>query len=80
MTFRALAYGYTPGLLGVIPICGGVVGGIWAIVLVIIAGKLGHGTDWWRSILAYFLPTILCCCLLMGLATAMGLLGSFASR
>jgi hypothetical protein len=66
-------------LLGVVPICGGIVGAIWAIVLVIIAGKLGHGTDWWRAILAYFLPIILCCCLLTWLATALGLIGTFAN-
>lgn len=73
MTFRAVCYGGTPQLLGVVPICGGFVGGIWALVLVIMAGKLGHGTDTWKAILGYFLPILLCCCLAAGLGLMFGL-------
>ena len=79
VTFRAVAYGNTPNLLAVIPFCGGVAGGIWALVLVIIGGKIGHGTDWWRAILAYFLPTILCCCLLTWLLMTLGFFGAISS-
>ena len=79
VTFRAVAYGNTPTILGIVPFCGGIVGGIWAMVLVIMAFKLGHGTDWWRAILAYFLPTIVCCCLLTWLLMSFGLLGALAN-
>ena len=78
VSFRAVAYGNTPALLGIVPLCGGLVGGLWAMVLVIMAFKLGHGTDWWRAILAYFLPTILCCCLVGWLMMSFGLLGALA--
>lgn len=78
VTFRAVAYGNTPSLLGVVPFCGGIVGALWALVLVILGGKLGHGTDWWRAILAYFLPIILCCCLVVWVATTFGLLGALS--
>ena len=77
-TFRAIAYGNTPALLCIIPFCGGFVGGIWALVLVIIGFKLGHDTDWWRAILAYFLPTIICCCLILWLLTTFGFIGALA--
>ena len=76
VTFRAIAYGSTPNLLCVLPICGGFIGGIWAMVLAILAARQGHGTDWWRAILAYFLPLIACCCLGLWLAMTLGLLGA----
>lgn len=79
VTFRAVAYGNTPNLLAVIPLCGGFAGGIWALVLVIIGGKIGHGTDWWRAILAYFLPTIICCCLMTWLLMTLGVFGAIAN-
>jgi hypothetical protein len=78
-TFRAIAYGNTPALLCIIPFCGSFVGGIWALVLVIIGFKLGHDTDWWRAILAYFLPTIVCCCLIIWLLTTFGIIGAIAN-
>jgi hypothetical protein len=78
VTFRAVAYGDTATLLCVLPLCGGLIGGIWALVLAIIAAKLGHGTDWWKAILAYFLPMILCCCLITWLAMTFGFIGAIA--
>jgi hypothetical protein len=78
-TFRGIAYGNTPALLCIIPFCGGVIGGIWAMVLVIIAYKIGHETDWWRAILAYFLPTIFCCCMIIWLLMTFGVIGALAN-
>jgi hypothetical protein len=78
VTFRAVAYGNTPNLLAIVPFCGGLIGGIWAIVLIIIAGKQGHETEWWKAILAYFLPTIVCCCLMLWLASMFGFLGALS--
>ena len=77
-TFRAVAYGQTPNLLAVVPICGGLVGGLWAIVLQIIGGKQGHDTEWWKAILGYFLPTLVCCCLIFWLLSMFGFLGALA--
>ena len=34
ITIRAMAYGNTPTLLGVIPICGSLVGAIWALAVI----------------------------------------------
>ena len=79
-TFRAIAYGYTPNLFAVVPICGGLIGGIWGVVLVIIGGKQGHDTDWWKAILGYFLPTLICCCLIIWLASMFGFLGALSNN
>lgn len=78
ITIRAVAYGYTPGLLGIVPLCGALVGGVWTIVLVILGAAYGHWTEGWRATLAYFLPLIFCCCLLAGLMMMFGLVGGIA--
>jgi hypothetical protein len=78
VSFRAVAYGGTPNLLGVVPICGGLIGGIWGLILTIAAFKHGHRTDLWRAILAYFLPTIVCCCLIIWLASTFGILAALS--
>jgi hypothetical protein len=78
ITFRAVAYGSTPQLLAVIPFCGELVGGVWNIILEIIGASQGHGTEWWRALLAYFLPTILCCCLAVWALMSLGFLGALA--
>lgn len=79
VTMRSVCYGSTPQLLGVVPLCGSLVGWIWSLVLVILAAIRGHRTDAWRVILAYFLPLVLCCCLGFYLASMFGLLGLAAS-
>jgi hypothetical protein len=78
VTLRSVCYGSTPQLLGLVPICGSLVGGIWTMVLVIMAAIYGHRTDAWRVILAYFLPMIVCCCLAFWLASMFGLIGAFS--
>lgn len=76
ITLRAVAYSYGPNLLAIIPFCGGIIGGIWTMVLTIMGAFYGHRTDAWRVIVAYFLPLVVCCgammvfwFLLVGMAT-----------
>lgn len=80
VTLRAVAYGYGPNLLAIVPICGGFIGGIWTLVLTILGGFYGHRTDAWRAVVAYLLPLFLCCGLMMilwflfmGVAASQGL-------
>jgi hypothetical protein len=83
VTLRAVAYGASPGLLVIVPICGGIVAGVWIIVLSIMGACYGHRTDGWRAVVAYFLPNILCCCVLMlflWFLGGLGVLGSLADR
>ncbi len=80
VTFRAVAYGNTPALLCLLPVCGGFIGGIWAMVVQIIGFKAGHRSEWWQAILAYFLPAICCCCLAIYLLMTFGILGAILDR
>ena len=77
-TFRAVAYGSTPQLLCIVPICGSFVGGLWSLVLVILGAYYGHRTSAWRAILAYFLPMIVCCCVGFYVLSMLGFLGAVA--
>ncbi len=76
-TFRVVAYGYSANIFLVLPFCGGVVAGIWAVVLAIIGLKEAHETTGGKAAFAVFLPVIVCCGLVaiavamfMGLAAA----------
>jgi hypothetical protein len=72
-TFRVVCFasGSADPLL-VIPICGGLIGGIWKIVLCCIGLARGHETDTGRAVLAVVLPLIVCCGGIIGLATMIG--------
>jgi len=48
--------------LMVVPFCGGIVAGIWDIVLRCIGLARAHETDTGRAVLAVLLPVIVCCC------------------
>jgi hypothetical protein len=61
-TFRVLAFSQgSTGSLQIIPICGGLVGGVWALVCNCIGLARAHETDTGRAVLAVFLPLIVCC-------------------
>ena len=47
-----------------VPFCGSIIGGIWYIVMVIIGMMHMQKTTAWKSAIAYFLPPIVCCCLI----------------
>lgn len=58
-TVRVFSYAYSPGLFGVIPLVGGVVGSLWTVVLLIIGLREAHQTDGWKTALAVLLPFVL---------------------
>jgi hypothetical protein len=61
-TFRVLAFAHgSTGVLQLIPICGGLIAGVWAIVINCIGLARAHETDTGRAVLAIFLPLIVCC-------------------
>jgi hypothetical protein len=45
----------------IIPLCGGIIAGVWGIVLRCIGLARAHETDTGRAVLAVFLPLIVCC-------------------
>ena len=61
-TFRVLAFSQgSAGPLQIVPLCGGLISGIWALVCNCIGLARAHETDTGRAVLAVFLPLIVCC-------------------
>jgi hypothetical protein len=61
-TFRVLAFSQgSAGPLQIIPLCGGLISGVWALVCDCIGLARAHETDTGRAVLAVFLPLIVCC-------------------
>jgi hypothetical protein len=61
-TFRVVCYaGGSVGPLLVVPFCGGLIAGVWRIILSCIGLARAHETDTGRAVLAVLLPLILCC-------------------
>ena len=77
-TFRVVCFaGGSANPLLVIPICGGLIGGIWKIVLCCIGLARAHETDTGRAVLAVALPLIVCCggALVLGMMVGLGAFG-----
>ncbi len=60
-TFRAVAYSYGSNIFLLVPFCGGIIAGVWNIVIVIIGLKEAHGTTGGRAAFAVLFPVIFCC-------------------
>jgi hypothetical protein len=72
-TFRVAAYGSSANLFLVIPFCGGLLAGVWAIVLTIIGLREAHETTGGKAAVAVFFPVVVCCGLiLVAIALFMG--------
>jgi hypothetical protein len=72
-TFRVVCFaGGSANPLLIIPFCGGLIGGIWKIVLYCIGFARAHETDTGRAVLAVVLAIIVCCGGPLVLATMVG--------
>ena len=77
-TFRVVCFaGGSADPLLVIPFCGGLIAGIWKIVLYCIGLARGHETDTGRAVLAVVLPVIVCCggAFVLGMMLGLGAFG-----
>src|SRR6476660_1988825 len=77
-TFRVLAFTQgSTGPLQIIPVCGGLIAGVWAIVCYCIGLARAHETDTGRAVLAVLLPVILCCggAIVLGMMLGLGAFG-----
>ncbi|MFO8008901.1 MAG: YIP1 family protein [Candidatus Brocadiia bacterium] len=75
-TYAVVAYGTgSTALLHIIPFCGGLVGGIWNLVIQVIAVREVHETTTAKALIAVLLPVVLCC----GFMAVMGILGAYAA-
>jgi hypothetical protein len=79
-TFRVLAFSHgSAGPLEMIPICGGLIAGVWALVSSCIGLARAHETDTGRAVLAVFLPLIVCCGGGLLIALMFGALGAWSA-
>lgn len=80
-TFRVIAYASTTNLIQIVPMCGGLIGGVYGLVLAIIGLAAAHGDSKGKTAAAVLLPLVLCCCCVAALAAIfMGSIASFATR
>jgi hypothetical protein len=79
-TFRVICFaeGSASPLL-VIPFCGGLISGIWKIVLYCIGLARAHETDTGRAVIAVLLPLIVCCGGLLLIVMMFGALGAWSA-
>ena len=75
-TFRVVCFSSgSTYLLSVIPFCGGMITGVWNLVLEVIGLARSHEIDTGKAVLAVLLPMIVCC----GVAILFGILGGFGA-
>jgi hypothetical protein len=75
-TFRVVCFSSgSTYLLAMIPFCGGMIAGVWNIVLECIGLARAHETDTGKAVLAVLLPIIVCC----GGAMLLAILGGFSA-
>jgi hypothetical protein len=75
-TFRVVCFSSgSTYLLSMVPFCGGMIAGVWNIVVEIIGLACAHETDTGKAALAVLLPIIVCC----GGLILLGILGGFSA-
>ena len=79
-TFRVIAFTQgSTGPLQMIPVCGGMIAAVWALVCNCIGLARAHDTDTGRAVLAVFLPLIVCCGGVLLIAFMFGGLAAWSS-
>jgi hypothetical protein len=79
-TYRVVAFTQgSTGVLQMIPVCGGAIAGIWALVCNCIGLARAHQTDTGRAVLAVLLPLIVCCGGVIVVAIMFGALGAWGT-
>lgn len=68
-TIKVVCYTSTVQITQVVPVCGGLIGALWALVLYIVGLAAAHRTSYGKAALAVLLPMVLCCvCIAMAVA------------
>lgn len=62
-TLRAIAYSYSTQPLQIVPIFGGLIAGIWSLILYALGFCRMHGMSGGRAAVAVLLPMVVCCVL-----------------
>lgn len=73
-TFRTFAYAQGSALpIAIIPFCGGIIGGVWALVVYIIGLSQTQEISTGKAAAAVLIPAIVCCGLIMIVAIVAGI-------
>src|SRR6476646_10558840 len=79
-TFRVLAFSQgSTGPLQMVPVCGGLISGVWTLVCTCIGLARAHETDTGRAVVAVFLPVVVCCGGILALLM-FGLFGAWSAH
>ena len=77
-TFRVLSFVHgSTGPLNMIPVCGGLIAGVWALIVNCIGLARAHETTTGKAVLAILLPMIVCCGGAIVVAIMFGALGAW---
>jgi hypothetical protein len=80
-TFRVVCYCTSADLFAVFPILGQFIGLIWKIYITVVGVREVHGISTGRSVLAFALPSLVCCGLALGgIALVVMVAGSSLSK
>ncbi len=71
-SFTAVCYGFAPWLLWIIPVCGGLIGTIWTVILTIVGVYYLQRTTGARATFAVMIWYIVCCFCVCGGAVLIG--------
>jgi len=63
-TFRTVCYGNAPNALGIVPVIGAIVGGIWGLIVTIIGLSKSQETSTFKAAVAVILPAVVIACVL----------------
>jgi hypothetical protein len=72
VTVRALAYTASPQLLGIFPVVGPLIAGVWVLALEIVGIARVHNTSYGKSAAAVLAPTLCLCVCVLGLIAIAG--------
>jgi hypothetical protein len=79
-TLRTVAYASGPSLLQLVPLCGGVVGGIWMIVLTVIGYWKTQRTSVAAALAVVLIPIVLAfCCVCVGAGILFSMVGNMTA-
>ncbi len=71
-TVRVICYAHTTDVLQVVPFCGGLIAGVWGIVLSVLGLAVAHRTTRGKALLAVLLPLALCCVCVVAIVAIFG--------
>jgi hypothetical protein len=77
-TFRVVCYASSPEVFQIVPICGGLVGGVWGFAISVVGLREVHRTTTGKAAAAVLLPGLLCCGMILIATFSCGLLAHFA--